>query len=1253
MRRNEDIRIIKLIFFSIWKILFNTYKKILSKLDLFKDYLKGYTYKADIDNIKYVNLAPVDKIEESDTYFNALDWAIEDEKIKNIALTGPYGAGKSSIIQSYLKERPHLNYLNISLASFCEAENGLVDAKLDKIEEGILKQLFYKVNYKKIPHSRYRKIHNLRYKNVLTSIVVLSTIGMVLFAIFRPLNLLGIKNIILNAATSFNISKKVVLIGLVGTVSLLIIIVSYILWLIMIKFTVVKVNVLQNTEMKSKEITDSDIFNKNLDEILYFFENSKYEVVFIEDLDRFQNAEIFIKLRELNNLLNNYEMIKRRIIFIYAIKDDMFTKEDRTKFFDFIIPAIPIINSTNSGEKVLKKIQGDNIDAKLSDSFINTISVYIEDMRLLNNVFNEFLVFKSILMDIEGLRDDEMMFTLMIFKNLYPEDFADLQFEKGIVKAAFDDKKRFLMKCKKEFSDKRKEYEEILVSINKDHLKSLEELKQVLLYDLVGKQCIVSKIDIYEGNSYYKDKTIEYNNYITNEFDINQFGENRLKVYYRDYNGYTDYKDTYLNEADKRASYKKGYIERFNYLKYNTEDKKKDIINKIELLRLEEYKLQSYKLVDLLKKYDPKEIFSDKVLKNKFLVFTLRNGYLNEYYANYINYFHPNSITKSDMNFIMSVRNHEPLDFDYEISKVKQVVDRLEVYEFEQKEVYNFNLLDYMLQDINNTEKCEVYIKQLSDGKEKSCSFIDEFINITGNIDKFTKLICNNWSGIWKWIENTISFSDERKYRYLINILRYADIEDINQIEKDSNLREFIINTPNILQVLSEIGDDRLIEVLEEIKIYFVVLNCNGVSNKVLDFIFDNSYYVISEEMIEAIVKYKYPSKVDKLRIENYSTILSTGYDSLIKKVNDNLEEYVENVLLEIDTNTNESMENIEVLLDELISNRKLCEQIIDKQMFIVTDINRICNVKIEGEFKENVNAVWDQILELSKVSITWETVFAYYYKWGITDILLSYIDTHINVLKEKEIVNINEENKFRFMKEILISSLGSKAYKVLANMISVNMEEVELSDIRRDNMEMLIKIKYVPFNRKFYSLIKEEFDVLNIEYLCENKDDYMQDLDEYMLDITDLIKLLEKNTFTQLEKIKIVESYGISNITSDVANLIYRYTVKISKELTEVLWDKVNDDSRYELLYNQLNVYTNVELSEKFKELGGEYSQLAINSKNAKLRKSVYNEKLAEALKSKEYISSFEAKSINKKDILKIGDEQEILVLRVKKAFR
>lgn len=47
------------------------------------------------------------------------------------------------------------------------------------------------------------------------------------------------------------------------------------------------------------------ILNEYLDEILYLFERKKFNVVIIEDLDRFNDITIFEELRELNFLINN------------------------------------------------------------------------------------------------------------------------------------------------------------------------------------------------------------------------------------------------------------------------------------------------------------------------------------------------------------------------------------------------------------------------------------------------------------------------------------------------------------------------------------------------------------------------------------------------------------------------------------------------------------------------------------------------------------------------------------------------------------------------------------------------------------------------------------------------------------------------------------------------------------------------------------------------------------------------------------
>ena len=147
------------------------------------------------------------------------------------------------------------------------------------------------------------------------------------------------------------------------------------------------------TVQNGVEEADS-VFNRNLDEIMYFFEETGYKTVFFEDLDRLDDPKIFVHLRELNHLLNNDDAIKAKpIVFVYAVRDDIFSKEDRTKFFDFIIPVIPVINSTNSGEILLQRLQEakeNGIEHDVSQGCVLDIAPFISDMRILQNIYNFF-----------------------------------------------------------------------------------------------------------------------------------------------------------------------------------------------------------------------------------------------------------------------------------------------------------------------------------------------------------------------------------------------------------------------------------------------------------------------------------------------------------------------------------------------------------------------------------------------------------------------------------------------------------------------------------------------------------------------------------------------------------------------------------------------------------------------------------------------------------------------------------------------
>ena len=112
----------------------------------------------------------------------ALKVAFEQKKIRNIALTGPYGSGKSSILETLitnlLKERKPLHIslatlrvddtadeLEKSSRSSKEREEA-EEALNRKIEYSILQQLIYHEKAQRVPSSRLRRILHMSSKRL-------------------------------------------------------------------------------------------------------------------------------------------------------------------------------------------------------------------------------------------------------------------------------------------------------------------------------------------------------------------------------------------------------------------------------------------------------------------------------------------------------------------------------------------------------------------------------------------------------------------------------------------------------------------------------------------------------------------------------------------------------------------------------------------------------------------------------------------------------------------------------------------------------------------------------------------------------------------------------------------------------------------------------------------------------------------------------------------------------------------------------
>ncbi|MFN4150897.1 MAG: hypothetical protein ACK4IX_08125 [Candidatus Sericytochromatia bacterium] len=476
----------------------NSFKyKILIKIDL---YLKKIVNKLEKENSllnRFDALTPIDNATDKEIYFLALQEVLLNDDVKNIALTGTYGSGKSSIIKTFQKKYDEYQYLNISLASFkdkIEPKNDESEESLNRlIELSILQQIFYKEKHNKIPDSRFKRIKNISKKKVLLNSFLFLIWSLSIAYLFKHKEVgedfLELNTVLHNPYTKYT-SLIITLLGL------------YYLSIKLVRiFNNSKLNKLniQSADIEIGDNNDKSILNHHLDEILYFFEVTNYNIVVIEDLDRFNDTEIFTKLRELNNLINGSKQIGRKIVFLYAIRDNMFQDKDRTKFFDFIIPVIPIINPSNSNEIIKSKLTKLNSKRIPTEEFIDDVSIFIEDMRLLINICNEYSLYKE---NLGEKLNQNNLFAMIIYKNLCPDDFAELHNGKGVIHKLITNKSNYIKDKIVKIDNSIIEYRKQIENFENEKITNVRELRAIYVQELIKQNQNAVSIKL---------KNVEYN----------------------------------------------------------------------------------------------------------------------------------------------------------------------------------------------------------------------------------------------------------------------------------------------------------------------------------------------------------------------------------------------------------------------------------------------------------------------------------------------------------------------------------------------------------------------------------------------------------------------------------------------------------------------------------------------------------------------------------------------------------------------
>ena len=121
---------------------------------------------------------------DTSVYEKALDFVFENNDVKNIAISGAYGSGKSSMLNSYKKKNSERKFMHLSLAHF-QTENGGKPTEENVLEGKILNQLIHQIDASKIPQTNFKVKKKISAKRIISGVSLTLLFLMSLFyAIF-------------------------------------------------------------------------------------------------------------------------------------------------------------------------------------------------------------------------------------------------------------------------------------------------------------------------------------------------------------------------------------------------------------------------------------------------------------------------------------------------------------------------------------------------------------------------------------------------------------------------------------------------------------------------------------------------------------------------------------------------------------------------------------------------------------------------------------------------------------------------------------------------------------------------------------------------------------------------------------------------------------------------------------------------------------------------------------------------------------
>lgn len=1146
--------------------------------------------------------------DEMQDYTKYIDFVFQENDLLNIAITGPYASGKSSVIKTYEEDHKKYNGIHISLAYFSPTlESKIKGKKKDDelafedelmLERKIINQLIHQIDPNKIPATEFKVKNELKKRTKLTWTIII-TLLIFLFIYGKEITLWF--SVFFNGYHVFE--------------SLLLLFICFVTYNVLIlqdrKNLIRTLKIFENEIDISTSNCDVSYFDRYLNEITYILDKSNLDFIVFEDIDRYDDNLILNKLRELNYIYNKKQAKNKPkpIRFFYLIKDELFESKERTKFFDFSFPVVPFMDNSNSLEKMENIFVNHNIRKDFSTSFLFTLSLYLDDIRLIKNICNEYIIYKNKLEYDASWFKNENLLAVIVYKNIFPADFSLTRIGLGqgvvhrIIISLINQKKEFLKDEIKRINEEINSKKEEINIIEESHLKNIDELDALFIkipYDIKLNE--------------YRFANGNYNLLLNRKDFIQALKNNDMKMVsiynsYNELNFEKNFEDLEENEE---------YQNRKKEIEVVVEKDKATLEEEISELEKEkallEYPIKITEIIQieqnkgvtieaLLKKHiEEEKVEKIKEIYNKeyeklssscyfpLLRVLITQGYIDEYYSDYTSSYDKKELPKNDTLFLRNIAERTETDFDFKLKKPEIVLTRLKSdpsIMSTERSVLNYSLLDYILEheEIDNLLDLIQLIKS-----QKQVSFVNGYFSRcyallrnenTENADKhykpeylyrFIEKLNVQFPLIWQ----SIDFSKKRLYLYLSFIRNDETILDkMNEINDLKNFIEFssdfllIDDEWNTIFNLCDKQENKLTKIVNALKKLNIKLKeINNATPQLLELVEKNETYQLCYISVKYILENKYnKTNIDYCLIQ---AILELEGDAPIKtSFNENPEGLVSAIDdFGITTFDDNEKTALFVLNNEKISlSTKIAY--INKLSTVIKQLDQITD-----------RDIWDTLLEKEKIDYSAKNMIHYFFNYKLEDededededevdskSERREINKHLSDFINKSSKNISseeaglnkliteeDERNLLFRKIIITSDLNDEKYRMLFEWFNNNdYVNFNYQNINKEKISILIQHNAIRLKEEQdLTFLRENYPDNIIEIITHNFKDYINklDKDDSLVNYDEIIRLLS----TDLSSNQKISLLNLTNKPISIKN--ENYSVKIKRYILENNFD-------------------------------------------------------------------------------------------------